>query len=260
MTDNFKNIRLCVFDIDGTLKEKGKPISAGVSRAIINLQKRGVFCTVATGRGFETMIEGTRPIRFNAPLIILDGSAIVTYQKNNIFLRRLKGEEIVLTRNFVEQKSRQVGFIGFWQTDNKGVFIAANERFEKELKKSYPNIHKNFISSREEFFLRAELEKPSLIFIKTKARLIPPRAANALYNDDTLNFVGRGVSKAKAVNFVCRRLKIKASQVAIFGNDDNDQSLFEKGFGLKVLVGHRSHELKKRANMIVDNLEQFFRV
>jgi len=251
------NIKLCVFDIDGTLKEKGKPVGQNVIRWINTLQAKGVRFTVATGRGFPTAIEGTRPLTFNTPLIILDGSVVVSSEKKVIARYPLADLEIRSVRDFARENRDQILFMGFWKNTLTDLILWTDNEYRRKITEELPTVSKTFLPTGEAVIKEALTEKPTLIFIKTRDKLPVQLHYNATYNDDTLNFIRQGINKAHAIKILCTELNIQPCEVAVFGDDDNDECLFTSDFGLTVFISKSESKSHISADITAMNLDDF---
>ncbi|KKP69994.1 hypothetical protein A2X44_02155 [candidate division CPR3 bacterium GWF2_35_18] len=239
-------IKLCVFDIDGTLKEKGKPISKKLIETIHKLQKENIFYTVATGRGHDTTINAISKITYSAPYVILDGSCMIDNNKNTLFISPLEKEIVEQAADFIKKYRESIIFNGYWHPKDHTLHIAISEKGKENLVKEYPYLKYKFYSNNNCFIEDLPKDKPSLLFIKTIKKLELNGQYNATYNDDTLNFVNKDISKKSGIQKLCSNYKIKTKEIMVFGDDDNDLSMAEFAENF-VLVGKGNTKLKNQA-------------
>ena len=251
----YPNIKLCVFDIDGTLKRKKQKINKSIINTIQTLQKENIYCTVATGRGFGTAIHDTQGIKFNAPLIILDGSCIVDYQKINYFFLPLKDIEIERAENFVYRYHLEIESVGFWDPKHTKGYLYALPKYLSKLKKKYPDLRTKQHSSFETILRLAHKKKPSLISVKTLSKKKPPLKSTVVHDNGNLHFVNPHVSKKNAITKLCQQLSIKSKEVAVFGHDEDDLPIFDNKFGLKIAMRHATSQVIKKADIVLDKIE-----
>ena len=83
-------IKLFVSDIDGTILESGKKISARNIQAVQKMVAAGITVTIATGRMYSAALPIAKELGVNVPIITYDG-ALIKSRRNfalRIFARR----------------------------------------------------------------------------------------------------------------------------------------------------------------------------
>ena len=68
--------RLCVFDLDETLLNRGKKITPENERAVLALQQQGVLATIATGRSHLQIREYIDRLQIKIPVITCNGGVM----------------------------------------------------------------------------------------------------------------------------------------------------------------------------------------
>lgn len=68
-----------------------------------------------------------------------------------------------------------------------------------------------------------------------------------------IEFTSKLVTKASAIKDLVKKIGFKLEEVAVFGDADNDISMFEEPVFYKVAMGNAIDELKKRANLVTKN-------
>jgi Cof subfamily protein (haloacid dehalogenase superfamily) len=69
--------RLAAIDVDGTLIERGKPVSPRVHQAIARAQGRGAIVTLASGRMFPLLKPLVESLELRSPVICYGGALVV---------------------------------------------------------------------------------------------------------------------------------------------------------------------------------------
>ena len=87
---------LLVTDLDGTLLDSQKKISAENKAAIDEFINGGGIFTIATGRGYNMALPIMQMLKVNAPAIIFNGCAIFDFNK-----------EEYLWQEFLKKDSRE---------------------------------------------------------------------------------------------------------------------------------------------------------
>ena len=82
--NTLKNLKLIVFDLDGTLLNKYGEIGEKTIEYVGILKSMGVRFTFATGRLHNAIKEYAHELDLKTPLISLDGAMIKSYPSNEI--------------------------------------------------------------------------------------------------------------------------------------------------------------------------------
>lgn len=100
--------RLVALDVDGTLVERGKPLSARVRAAISRARERGVVVTLASGRMFPLLAGLVQELALDSPVICYGGALIVDPTSGEPIYRR--GVPLPLAREAIrEARARGLG-------------------------------------------------------------------------------------------------------------------------------------------------------
>jgi Cof subfamily protein (haloacid dehalogenase superfamily) len=81
-------------------------------------------------------------------------------------------------------------------------------------------------------------------FIETHTKL-----AYTSSGDGLMDVSSQEVSKGRAVEIIAQELGISLDQVCVFGDYDNDISMF-KVAGIAIAMGNASHQVKKHADFV----------
>ncbi|KKP69993.1 hypothetical protein A2X44_02150 [candidate division CPR3 bacterium GWF2_35_18] len=256
---NKKNIRLCVFDIDGTLKQKHVKIDIQTKKIIKKIQDKGIYCTVATGRGFLTTHHELNDLKLNAPLIISDGSCICDSKRKNLFFSSLENIEIERIENYIYRYHNEIKFIGFWDPNHTQLYAFIKPNRKDEFLESIPNIKIKIYRNIENLFELAYRKHPSQIAIITFNNPKPPIKSNAVHDNGNINFVNPGVSKKQAAFILGTHLNISKNEIMVFAHDDDDLPIFDKNFGLNVALRTATSQVKQKADIVLENLDNIFK-
>ena len=71
------NIKLIALDVDGTIRETGKPISKRTMEAVNLLKNSDITIAIATGRMAPSAINVWNELGINSPLICHQGALIL---------------------------------------------------------------------------------------------------------------------------------------------------------------------------------------
>ncbi|MDP3830913.1 MAG: HAD hydrolase family protein, partial [Ignavibacteriaceae bacterium] len=88
LTDkSLKNLKLIVFDLDGTLLNDDGEIGKESKRLIAELKKLNILFTFASGRLHTAFVDYAEELNLSTPLISLDGTLIKGYPDGNILFQ-----------------------------------------------------------------------------------------------------------------------------------------------------------------------------
>ncbi len=83
-TEQLKNLKLIVFDLDGTLLNNEGEIPSETKDLVNELEKLGVRFSFASGRLHKALVDYADELGIKTPLISLDGSMIKSHITGDI--------------------------------------------------------------------------------------------------------------------------------------------------------------------------------
>jgi Cof subfamily protein (haloacid dehalogenase superfamily) len=253
-----KDVRLVVFDLDGTLLNSKHEISEYSLLAIRELLKKEIVIAIASGRIF-TMLEGyIHTLNHQGFVISSNGGGIDDLSKHQrikqVYLDPSDSEKIVLfcysqqiECNILKRQSCYFPMqsVRISRFDNynkiaieKGLSPIVFNRYERTID-DYALIEKILIYENNPMKVK-KVKK----FIETHTQL-----AYTSSGDGLMDVSSQEVSKGRAVEIIAKELGISLDQVCVFGDYDNDVSMF-KTAGIAIAMGNASHQAKKHADFI----------
>lgn len=253
-----KNVRLVIFDLDGTLLNSKHEISEYSLLAIQELLKKQIVVAIASGRIF-TMLEGyTHQLGHQGYVISSNGGAIDDLSTHTsvkqIYLDPKDSEYLVkycydqqIECNILKRKTCYfpIQSVRISRFDNYNRIALEKElspilfkRYEYTID-DYEAIEKILIYENNSMKVR-KVKK----FIENHTQLTYTSSGDGL-----LDVSSKEVSKGSAVEVIASELKIPMHQVCVFGDYDNDVSMF-KVSGLAVAMGNASPAAKKHADFV----------
>ena len=121
-----KNIKLCVFDLDGTLLNSNKKITQETLLAVKNLSNYNIKYTIATGRIDILARKYQREICSDLPIISCNGSIIRDLSNKIYYMKTLDFETVKNIFNYF--KSLELNFLFY--TENSILVTKNNPRIE----------------------------------------------------------------------------------------------------------------------------------
>jgi len=243
--------KLALFDIDGTIAEKGI-VPKSVIEGIEHLHKKGYITTVSTGRGYTRLKEALGEafdtvISPEALIIVEHGTKIVDREGKIHFGEYFNDREIDHITDFTRSNIDLFRLAWFNPSDvsrKVQVWVADERHVQEETEKRghYADVFTSSIGELEERLLNEKLTNVTLRlkdFIKVEnLKLAFTRTdTNVIFQDSNMEFVKNNTNKGIAVNYVSRHLKVPKESLLIAGNAINDVEMLDIGAGIVVLVG-----------------------
>ncbi|HZW37917.1 MAG TPA: HAD family hydrolase [Ignavibacteriaceae bacterium] len=254
-----KDLKLILFDLDGTLLAEDGTIGEKTKYYVKELRNKGVEFTFASGRLHSAILDYAKELDITLPIISLDGC----------LLRKITNNEIVF-ESFVKEKhvkralNYSTNFVlnialchadAIYFTENNSVIPQIMDKFgaRYEEVKSYDN----YLDKTLEVVIASD-NKDAIKYVQQ--RMMEPYCwglNNSYFKSQShegiyyLELRKKGSSKGKGFLRLIKELKIKQKNAAIIGDWYNDISLFETN-ALKVAVKNAVPEIKRMADIITD--------
>ncbi len=256
-----KDIKLVVFDLDGTLLTSNHVISHHSILAIEELKKKGILIAIASGRIYTMLESFVYTLQLEDFIISSNGASIDSLKEkkiiSQIFLdvndaKRLiefcvnhKIECNVLTRKacfFPENSKRKKRFeiyneLAMTQGLSPIEILTYNLHFENE-----EHIEKILIHEINSMKLK-KVKK----FIDQHTNLHYTSSGSGI-----MDVSPKGITKGNAVRKIATYTNIDLNQVCVFGDYDNDISMFEIA-GISVVMSNGSNQALKSADFITQS-------
>ncbi len=237
--------KLIVLDVDGTLVNNQKQITASTAQAIKYAYDHDVIVTIASGRPISGLKEYFSYFE-DVPFITYNGGVITDNNKKVIY-------EKLLHKNISDI------IINFAKKNNANIIIwNNNELFVDEINDSILFYEKTsgkkaIIFSNEEFCKVNKIilygKYNTLTEYKKELEEISQDIHCEFSSNNYLEFFDKEVSKGYALEFLCNYLNIKASECIAIGDNYNDLSMIEYA-GVGVAMGNSPEEVKRSADFV----------
>ena len=232
------NYRLLALDLDGTTLNDRSEISAANQEWIAKAREAGVTVCVSTGRGYDSALPFAEQLGLaESPMIVVNGGEI--WSKPSELHRRttLPAEKVMKLHRLAERH----GDTWFWAYSTQGIYNKeqwAGDTYDFEwLKFGYYNEDTKVLGS-----ILQELQGWEGLELSNSSP----------YN---IEVNPAGVSKATAIEEVCRMLGCKMSEAVAVGDSLNDLAAI-RAVGLGVAMGNAQDEVKAGADVVTGtNLE-----
>lgn len=247
------NAKMIVLDCDGTLLNSKKIITEATKSAI----------TYAMACGVKVMLASARPFYRLKPIITAlrgDVADQYTIAFNGALVMNNTETEVILSQSFTAGQINRIIEVGeevdtmmFLYTKNA---ILSN-RDDPIYRQKNPdvaffvcNLH-DVDFTKTEVFKVAYVNKPD-VTVQLRADLPRDLYDNLEISSSVpqfLEFTPKGITKAYALNLLCKKMGINFNEVVAFGDEDNDLPMLNfAGFG--VAMGNASQAVKDAADYI----------
>lgn len=265
---------LFVTDLDGTLLNDARQISQADLSTLQSLQQSGYITAIATGRSYysftklmgEYPFEGKHsflPVNY---VIFSTGSGIMQYPDCRILrsltLTAKEAMEIcsyldLLAADYMVQRAHPHSGTFFYRQNS-----IQNEDFWRRidlygsLASPFAKLSANSYAEATEVLSIVPEDKGELVAERLRnqfPRLSVVRATSPLdHRSAWIEIFTDGVSKSKAVAWLCKRCGLSFSKVCAVGNDYNDVDLLELAAG-SFITANAPKELRQRFSVVVAN-------
>ncbi len=261
------SFRLIAFDLDGTLLDDSKELTAENLGALREAAEHGVVLVPATGRIYPAIPEYLKNLSFIRYYILTNGAYVYDSLEDKVIFKGEIPSELAL-RCIRYMDSLPVIYDCY--QDNQGYMsesmYSIAERFfpdqphmlemVKRLRKPVPDLYQ-FLASNgkgvqklQMFFMEKDMEQRERQ-LKTFSSVFPELAAtSSVKNNIEINSIDAG--KGKALMALAELLKIGREETAAFGDGTNDIEML-KAAGCGIAMENASDEVKSAADIITAN-------
>jgi Cof subfamily protein (haloacid dehalogenase superfamily) len=245
------DIQLIICDLDGTLVGDTLSFSSRTLEAVRRVRDRGITLTVATGRGYPSVVGFARQLGIGAPLICYQGAQVRAFDgalyygatlprrylpevmafcaERGCELAVYQGDEIYQTTQLYE-----AGFYDRW-------FSLPHHRVD-DLLAALPGDPVKFIAISPDATTADGVEDALRKLVAGRYQVMRSHAW-------FVEGLGAGVSKGNAAAWLAARLAVSREHVMAIGDSGNDAAMVEWA-GLGVAMGNALPAVKAVAQVI----------
>jgi len=268
-----KKISILLADVDGTLVDSQKRITARAKAAIEKLTEAGMKFAVTSGRpprGMKMIVEA---VKLSAPLAAFNGGMLVEPDTMKVLVQQTLDAEIAQS---VIDRVGEFGLVA-WVYAGVDWYIQdlSSPHREKEEKTVQfpPTVVKNFdealrqgvakvVGVSDDYALVAKAEKGIAEEFEhgvharctTTSRDCEPSVSAARSQPYYLDITHPKANKGSVVEMLADLLKIPPAEFATIGDMPNDVLMFKKS-GYSIAMGQASEEVKKSATYVTAGMD-----
>ncbi len=243
--------KLVAIDIDGTLVDSHKVISARTVDTIKKVMDTGVKVTLSTGRPIMGVERFIRLFDLDMPVITYNGAAVV----------QSKTGEVLFSRNLPEEDARKIWEMGL-ERDVTICIWSGNRLYGNKLDEKINEYKK--LSGIEpvkvtDFEILLKQGIPKILWTDDKersarwneecSRVSFKETTRCTSNAYFTEFFNANVSKSKALSFTAGLLGISMKDTIAIGDAMNDLPMIEDA-GMGVAMGNAYDVVKEKADFI----------
>lgn len=247
-----RTYRLVAIDVDGTLIERGQPVSRRVGDAIARAQQRGAVVTLASGRMFPLLEGLAEQLALRSPVICYGGALIVDPTSRARLYRR--GIPLELAREVIQEAQRRGLSARVYLDDDVYVdrLDPAAFNYDSLLRVRARAVGDLLTFLREDpshLAVDAPPEQTRRLVEEMRERF-RPRLHVTTGHPLLTEFSRAGVHKGSALAWLARELRIQREHVLAIGDDWNDLEMLRYA-GLGVAVANAQPGVLAEAEAVV---------
>ena len=252
-----RNIKLVVFDLDGTLLNQAGEIGEKTVEMVNELKKHGVHFSFASGRLHNAIIEYAQILNLQTPLISLDGAIIKSYPGNEILYEsHIKEKYVRKALDLADQFLLKAAIShddAIYYTQENSLIPRLMEKYETKFE--IIDTYEKIIDKALEIIISGDYKSaikqidkkmkfPSSLGLKTSQYRAQDQ--DGVY---FLEIRNKNCSKGGGLVKLSKYLKINIHNTAVIGDWYNDKSLFRTK-ALKIAMANAVDVIKQMSDFI----------
>lgn len=259
------DIKVIIMDVDGTLTNNEKVITAKTKEVLVKAQKAGAILVLASGRptsGLRDIAKELEMEKHHGLLVSFNGSKVVDCETNEVLFNETmsvdEGQEVL-------EHMKKFEVIPMIDKDN---YMFVNDVFNNEIDYNGNSINIVKYESRGGKFKLSEVDDLAAFADYPLNKILTAGSDDYLqkhYKEmmepfkDTLNcvftapfyfeFTAKGIDKAKALDTVLIPRGYKKEEMIAFGDGHNDATMVEYA-GIGVAMANAVDDLKAVADEV----------
>lgn len=263
-------IKMILFDIDGTLVNKHARALDSTREAIHAVQKQGIICGVATGRGPIHLTEQIDAL--NLDVFVTYNGQLVYTKEETLHAQAFSEETLERIVDFADKGHRQMMFGGRTRMEGSSLMKFGQNTKAKKLARFLPKwfpvaFVKNFLIKyrprKEECryhelnILGEDIYQCVLLSpVEEKEFLMKelPNCTMTRSNPYVVDIIPKGGSKLRGIQKCIEHFQLSLDEVMVFGDNWNDVEMLA-GAGIGVAMGNAPSGVKKAADYVTKSNE-----
>lgn len=248
------NIKLLVFDIDGTLVDVSKQtVEASAVTAINKAKANGYQILIATGRSFFFIHEDVKKSINTDYYVTVNGASL---NDSNGSVIKQHGFDVESLKKLIAYGKQHDYDFAVKYAEYMGVYGNHKRFIERYAGLNHPAVAFLIKDNEENFF---EKDEPLGVYMFapvekiSELRKLIPDLSFVPGTKQSFEAVHPSVNKTKNIESVIKQLGLTWDNVMTFGDGHNDIEMLEKAH-VGVAMGNAHDEVKQHADYVTDNI------
>lgn len=241
--------KIVFFDIDGTLLDDDKQLPASTLLAIQQLQAKGIYTAIATGRGPFMVYSLLKQLEMDT-FISYNGQLVIS-KEEIVYRNPLETNKLSEFEQIVKRNQHSLVYMG-----REAMY--SNTMFDERIQQSIGTFNVKHPAYNPEYFMKNEIYQ-SLLFIKEEEESYLQQFNDYFdfvrWHELAIDVVPKGGSKAEGIKKLVQQLEVDLADVYAFGDGLNDIEMLQT-VGTGVAMGNASDRLKQHADFITSNVSE----
>lgn len=262
MTAGHGRIRLIVSDLDGTILRQDLTISARVRAAIAEARTRGTIVVLASGRMYRSVVPYAQELGLRAPVICYQGAYVRELPGMGrpagglLFHRPLRA---AIAREAVRWTLER-GLDPHANVDDRLIMAEGDENaadYERALgveAELVPDLVASLRRSPTKILAVGPAGLPERLLPVARAAFAG-RAEVTVSHPEYLEFTAPGITKGRALRWLCRRLDVPPAATLAIGDQYNDLEMIVAA-GIGVAMGQAPAAVRAAARAVTGTIDE----
>ncbi|MDO4179349.1 MAG: Cof-type HAD-IIB family hydrolase [Phascolarctobacterium sp.] len=244
-------IKLFASDLDGTLLNSNRSVSARNKAAIKNVVDAGKIFVIATGRMYVGACRFAEELNLDIPMATYNGALVKTaISKKILYEHRIKIETAQKVLDYVKKRGYHLHYYTgddvFTQKDDK-YGLTYSEIIGVPVKAIGDDL---FVAKEPPYKMLLAVEREELpsVFKEISEKFkdcLDVTTSSGIY----IELMEPGINKWESIKAIAKGYGIKPEEIMCFGDSGNDITMVENA-GIGVAVANAQEDVKKVARLI----------
>ena len=252
---SYMDYSILVLDLDGTLTNSKKEISAANRNALLRAQQQGMTLVLASGRptyGIAPLANQLQMDRFGGYILSYNGGEIIDWSTQQTLYAQVLPDEVVPVL-YQCAKQHDVALLSY-----DGRYIATEDPDDRYVRHE-AFLNKMQVRRCQNFLEEVPRPLPKCLIVGEPARLVEVEAELSLalqgiisvYRSEPffLELVPLGIDKAQSLAVLLRHIGTSREKMVAIGDGYNDVSMIEFA-GLGVAMANAQEPVRKAADRV----------
>lgn len=247
-----QKVELVAMDLDGTLLNDQKEITQFTVETLMKIKEQNIILVISSGRMMEAINKFQAALGLKCYRSAMNGAYIVDEESRPIFSKQFQPEVLQeIVSHLVEKKV-------FFNLSTEDTLYCLSE--DEVLKRRNYGVKIKFLTAEE--MLSGTPEKVNRLIVETTNMSLLHEISDYIQKEyhleitksarHNIEVMPEKVNKGNGLRIICSHVGIPRLNTLVFGDGENDMSLFEVA-GIKVAMMNACASLKNKADIITES-------